>query len=490
VIIALVLPWFPIILAVGVGGRLLDRTRGFGLGVLGALFWLLLVQVSAGVTIWGEPLMVVSLLAGVFTIVAMGGWAGESPLDRGDMSTSGSGETGRPADLKATFNAICSPLPNSGSARADTGGDASRITDGDGLALLDRISTMVEQFDDWLDAHRDASNPWGKFDEFIRTALYRCCRATHVKPYRVCGEGGGLKALREPDPFSEIEHVSSRKGIVGHVATTGRSYLAGDGTQGELLSQLADESEEPVAWCFAIRQGPRKIGTVVVGQLDLDPLRNRPLLHVAERLVAQFWCTLFETTHSRQAALDDPVSGTFNREGLLRVAEQSLQESYQLGEPVAVAVIALEGLRELNDSGRWEIADELVREVGHVLSRKIRMDDRLGRFDGSRFVLLIRRVDAELASLIVTQIMSQLRVLYDDIERWQTKVVARCGVVGSGTEKPTLRTLVSQALTQCRKARLENALVSSHLRVVPESTAGQGGPGMKPVFLSANESVI
>jgi hypothetical protein len=69
-------------------------------------------------------------------------------------------------------------------------------------------------------------------------------------------------------------------------------------------------------------------------------------------------------------------------------------------------------------------------------------------------------------------------------------VVARCGVVGSGTGSPTLRMLVSQALMQCRKARLENTLVSSDLRAVPESTAAEGGPAMKVVSLSASEPVI
>ena len=39
----LILPWFPIILAVGVGSRLLNQVRGMGFGLLGAVFWLALV---------------------------------------------------------------------------------------------------------------------------------------------------------------------------------------------------------------------------------------------------------------------------------------------------------------------------------------------------------------------------------------------------------------------------------------------------------------
>ena len=93
----------------------------------------------------------------------------------------------------------------------------------------------------------------------------------------------------------------------------------------------------------------------------------------------------------------------------------------------------------------------------------MRLDDRSGRFDGSRFVLLLRRVDSELASLIVAQLMSRLETLCGDEARWSVKLGARCGVAGSGTDQPDLKTLVSRALIQGRRARLEDLSVASDL---------------------------
>ncbi len=130
---------------------------------------------------------------------------------------------------------------------------------------------------------------------------------------------------------------------------------------------------------------------------------------------------------------------------------------------MACAVFALEGLREINDSGRWEVADDLVREVADTLRCKIRTDDRIGRFDGSRIVLLLRRVDSELASLIVSQIMARLSVLWADESREGVHVTIRCGVAGSGTDQVELRALISRALAQCRRARIENTSIASDL---------------------------
>jgi diguanylate cyclase (GGDEF)-like protein len=441
----LLLPWFPILLGVGIGGRLLGRKRGFALGFLCALFWVVLVQASVGTAIWQAPWTVITLIAGVMAIITIGGWAGETTTNAGPP--------------EARTQAVVSDSTNSFSA-------CDR-------APLEQLCVAMDSFDDWLDDHRNDSDPWPQFDEFLRTVLYQCCRATHVKPYRLLSEGEELSPLHEPDPFTEVKRLSARKGIVGHVVTTGRSFVAGDKAQGELVCRLAEELSEPIAWCFAVKRGTARLGAVTVGQIDLPPDRNRELLRTVERLVTQFWCLLSETHRSRSAVLGDPVSGLLTREAFLKAAEQSLRESYDEGEPVAAGVIALEGLRALNDTGRWDVADDVVREVSGELRRKVRVDDRLGRFDGSRFVLLLRRVDSELASLIVSQLMSRLTRICGDEQRWRGAIDVRCGMVGSGVEKPELRTLISQAVTQCHRARVEHTPIASDLgpATVPAGSA-------------------
>lgn len=451
-ILTLLLPWFPIILGVGVGGRLLGRARGYGLGLLCALFWIVLVQASSAAGIWQDPWTVATILAGSVAIVAMGGWAGEMSIST------------RAAGLIAPEH----------SRRLEPA--VQIVSPVEDPTALQGLSTAMEQFDEWLEDHRNDCNPWPRFDEFIRAVMNQCCGATHVKPYRLAAEGEELLPLREPEPFTEVKPISARTGIFGHVITTGRSYYAGDAAQGEFVAKLADDSSEPIAWCFAIRRGTRRLGVVVARQLNIPPQRSGQLLHVVERLVTGFWCALAEACQSRAAALDDPVSGLLTREAFLRTAEQSLSESYQQGEPVALAVIALEKLRELNDSGRWEVADELVAEVSDALRQKVRMDDRLGRFDGSRLLLLLRRVDSQLATLILGQVMSRLTALCGDRDRWQASIEVRCGVVGSGTETPDLRSLISRALTECHRARAESIPIASDLPELADVSVGWASP--------------
>jgi hypothetical protein len=78
-------------------------------------------------------------------------------------------------------------------------------------------------------------------------------------------------------------------------------------------------------------------------------------------------------------------------------------------------------------------------------------------------LLLLRRVDSELASLIIEQLSVRLNELCDDPSRWGVAVKVRCGLAGSGTESPDLRDLVSRAVEQCHRARDMDALVASDL---------------------------
>ncbi len=432
-VLTLLLPWFPIILAVGVGGRLLGRSRGLGMGVLCALFWVVLVQASVGVLIWRDPLVVATMVAGAVAIAAMGSWAGEHRT-----------QAISPCGAASESPAAC------GSSEEPT-------------ALLVQLSAAVDQFDDWLDRNRLCGDPWPAFDECLRSLLYQCCRATHVKTYRLLPDDQYVTPLHLLDPFHDEERISARSGIIGHVVTTGRSYLAGDHSQGELLNRLAGDGSPPVVWCFPIRAGTRRLGVITAGQLDIAPQRHRPFLRAVEQIVNQFWCTVAEVTHGRSAERLDPVSGLYTRPALLVAMEEAMGESYARNEPVAVAVIALEGLREINDAARWETADELVGSAGKILRAKLRSDDRVGRFDDSRFVMLLRRVDSELASLIVTQLLDRLGQLAENAEHWKAAVRVRCGVAGSGTKKPDLRTLLSRALIQWRRAREENLPIAGDL---------------------------
>ncbi|MCG3131632.1 MAG: hypothetical protein FLDDKLPJ_02436 [Phycisphaerae bacterium] len=443
-----VLLWLPIVLASGLGGRLLGRGRGAALGILCGLFWIVLVQAREGAVAWQGGWNVAALLTGALAITAVGAWGGDVRVMTGGSRGAG-----------GSFSERVSP--------------GSLLSSGcSSVGALSALTRAMETFDDWLEAHRNDPDPWPGFGEFARGVLYDCCRTSHVRFYRILSEGAELAPIREGHPFVEDEMPSAREGIVGHVATTGRSYLEGDATHGALVDDLARRSGQPLAWCFAVTQGARKIGLVTVGGFDGHERQDLQHYRAAELLIAHFWMTLLEVCRGRSAATHDPVSGALTREAFFTQAERSLDAAKRDGEPCALAVLSIEPLRQFNDAGDWDAADEVVRTVSHVVRERLRGDDRFGRFDEGRMMLLLRRVDSSLASLILEQLLERVRGACAEARTSGTEVQVRCGVVGSGTGQPRFSDMLRQAVSLCQEARLSGAVLASDLHSREEALAG------------------
>ena len=422
----LLLPWFPIILAVGVGARLLGRERGLGLGFLCALFWIVLAQSGVGFRMWGEPWTVTTLVAGAVAIIAMGAWAGQRTPE-GERNGSQSSQ-----------EAVQGPSHDPASEQAR------------------RLTEVIDMFNEWLDSARDADQPWAEFGEFLRAALHRTCTASHVRLYRLSSDRRHLLPLHEAESTPAGDRLPATEGVHGRVLATGRAFIAGGGTMAT-SAMWSNGGDAPlgwsVAWCFPVMVGSKPVGVVTAGRIEIEPRRNSDWLLAIERMTSHFWRLLDESLSCRSAARTEPVSGLFTRPAFLRMAERSLRESRQLNEPFAAAVVAVEGLRDINDSGRWETADELVAEIASALRRKLRSDDCLGWFDGSRFVVFLRRVDASLATLILEQMLAQVELICGDRARWRSNLRVRCGATCGEATDADLRLLISRALLATRQAR-------------------------------------
>ncbi len=421
----IILPWFPIVLSAAVGARLVGRSRSAWLGLTCGVYFVVVVQMATGIPFWSDAGMASALLAGFASIAAMAEWSGR----RGDIMDRTAGE------------------------------EVHHVSAGASLCDMRAVSGAISQFDEWLEEHRSSVDAWASFEEFVRHVLHEHCQATHVRPYRILAEGERMAPLRTLEA-SECEALTSaRRGIPGHVATTGRSYYAHDSAQGKLVVSLADRSAEAPEWCFAVREGRRTIGLVSVAHLGNPAARDA--LQPWEGLIRLFWMTLTEVCRGRAAAQTDAVSQLMIRDSFLDEAARCASESYARGEPVSLCVLTVEGLRAVLDEGRWDVASEIVSEISATFRGRVRPDDLLGRFDEGRFLMLLRRVDSELASLIAGQLMDRLAAL-PALEATSGRGIRfRCGVAGSGTESVSVRDLLASALELCQAARRDSVELKS-----------------------------
>ncbi len=102
--------------------------------------------------------------------------------------------------------------------------------------------------------------------------------------------------------------------------------------------------------------------------------------------------------HARlsQLAEKDPVTGTANRRAILAYLD-SLDYS---PEPLALLMIDIDHFKQINDNYGHPAGDRALRQVGKQIEGLLRDDQRIGRWGGDEFVVVLPKVDAELSQHI------------------------------------------------------------------------------------------
>lgn len=91
----------------------------------------------------------------------------------------------------------------------------------------------------------------------------------------------------------------------------------------------------------------------------------------------------------RKQAEIDVLSGLANRLVLFRTLDMLIEQMDRNSSNLAVALIDLDGFKQVNDNLGHKAGDELITKVGSCLNNKLRKTDLAARYGGDEFVLVI-----------------------------------------------------------------------------------------------------
>ena len=284
----------------------------------------------------------------------------------------------------------------------------------------ERLGATIADFRDWITtegAQRccTGSADWSPFCGFLRDTLKRRFDATDVRIWRTSSNGCKLEQPEGAEDDSAEPSVLPP--ALGRVMRCGEVRV-GIGTPGTCSCPAArrsasgDASDAPSCewnWLLPLRVGGRTCALIAVRHVG-ESVRGRPAVAEAVRNQLELlWSHVASLQDLSRNARIDHQSGMLNRADLLAELETVVRTSVREGEPVQVMVLAVEGLRQLDDAGCWADRDALVRRLAALLHTKVRSDDLLGRFSDDRFVIVLRRVDSTLGAAVAEKLMDAVR---------------------------------------------------------------------------------
>ncbi|HEY2030053.1 MAG TPA: GGDEF domain-containing protein, partial [Myxococcales bacterium] len=108
-----------------------------------------------------------------------------------------------------------------------------------------------------------------------------------------------------------------------------------------------------------------------------------------------------------QARLDF-LTGTFNREGIQRALTMEIACHRRKHRPLSVLLIDLDEFKGINDSHGHAAGDDALLTVARTIQSVVREYDKLGRFGGDEFLLLLPETTAALALQTAARIRETL----------------------------------------------------------------------------------
>ncbi|WP_397573354.1 diguanylate cyclase domain-containing protein [Silanimonas sp.] len=155
---------------------------------------------------------------------------------------------------------------------------------------------------------------------------------------------------------------------------------------------------------FLIRPGiagSLALGAVALTQLQPDAFESagqRLTVTTTLLLVSLFAYIFAKRTAMQRSALEeiaslDPLTGARNRRAMEEEVAIALNAHQRTGRPVTLALLDLDHFKRVNDRHGHEAGDRLLCTFVELVRRSTRATDRLFRFGGEEFVLLMEHTD-------------------------------------------------------------------------------------------------
>ena len=130
-------------------------------------------------------------------------------------------------------------------------------------------------------------------------------------------------------------------------------------------------------------------------------------------------------------AQHDALTGLPNRAAIEAALRQALEDARHGGPGFAVAIIDIDHFKQVNDTHGHHAGDAVLRSLAERLRLGMRAFDRVGRFGGEEFVLLLPGLDAVAAGAVLERLRESMARTRIPLPQGDVAVTISAGLVAS-----------------------------------------------------------
>jgi diguanylate cyclase (GGDEF)-like protein len=197
---------------------------------------------------------------------------------------------------------------------------------------------------------------------------------------------------------------------VSWVASTGQSFLAAETAEfAASVPRVAATGEVTCALLLALAERG-EVEAVVMLVRRVSQVFGAEEVELAAALVEQAG-TALALVRARAEAGTDAVTGCMNHRAMRRRLDEEIGRAMRTGGPLSCLLIDLDDFKLVNDHHGHGAGDAMLRAVVQALVGEFRAFDRVARYGGDEFVVILPNAELESAAAAATRALERLQGL-------------------------------------------------------------------------------
>ncbi len=155
-------------------------------------------------------------------------------------------------------------------------------------------------------------------------------------------------------------------------------------------------------------------------------------------------------------AMQDGLTGMFNRRAIEEYASAELDHARRKECPLSVILLDIDHFKSINDQYGHSIGDHTLRQLAEILTRNLRQYDRIGRWGGEEFIVILPDTKISEAIIVAERMRvatAETKMSLENGEYYAVQI--SLGVACASGPYPPLAKLVDaadQAMYQAKQA--------------------------------------
>lgn len=177
-----------------------------------------------------------------------------------------------------------------------------------------------------------------------------------------------------------------------------------------------DKSLQNFEFVITNKQGEKRVGLI---SCDIVHINNKDYTFSMIHDITEFRCIERELAEKNQQLLElnnllsqrvirDSLTGLYNRSHIFEILKEEIVHNRRYGQALSLMMMDLDNFKMVNDHYGHQVGDLVLSQVNRVILSSIRESDRLGRYGGEEFMLILPHTELHSSYMVAQRIVSAI----------------------------------------------------------------------------------